>query len=161
MTYSDAGLVFIFSISISDYVTHYLHFVFDLHLNFIIWPQTSHTIDFKTNSLVNFHDSLSISVAHNKHYTTQLQIKDTAYIKAYAIGVTLRTQPQINGIISRTHATRYTHKPMMPTPMVSGVGFRMHYVVYCTSSIEFQISCHTLPALVLCSPHLPEKSGTY
>jgi hypothetical protein len=34
-------------------------------------------------------------------------------------------------------------------------------VVYCTSPIEFQISCHTLSALVLCSPHLPENSGTY
>jgi hypothetical protein len=27
--------------------------------------------------------------------------------------------------------------------------------------LEFQISRHTLPALVLCSPHLPENSGTY
>jgi hypothetical protein len=53
---------------------------------------------------------------------------------------------------------------MMPMPMVSGVGFPMHcdhYVVYCTSPIEFQISRHTLSALVLCSPHLPENSGTY
>jgi hypothetical protein len=27
--------------------------------------------------------------------------------------------------------------------------------------LEFQISRHTVPALVLCSPHLPENSGTY
>jgi hypothetical protein len=49
-------------------------------------------------------------------------------------------------------------------PMLSGVGFPKHRdldVVYCTSPIEFHISRHTLPALVLCSPNLPENSGTY
>jgi hypothetical protein len=53
---------------------------------------------------------------------------------------------------------------LLPMPMLLGVGFPMHRdlnVVYCTSRIEFQISRHTLPALVLCSPHLPENSGTY
>jgi hypothetical protein len=48
--------------------------------------------------------------------------------------------------------------------MLSGAGFPMHRdldVVYCTSPIELQISRHTLPALVLCSPHLPENSSTY
>jgi hypothetical protein len=34
-------------------------------------------------------------------------------------------------------------------------------VVYFTTPIDLQISRHTLPALVLCSPHLPENSGTY
>jgi hypothetical protein len=76
---SDVRLVFSFSISISDYLTYYLHFVLDLHLNFITWPQTSHILNFKTNSLVNFHDSLSRSASHNKYYTRQLQITDTAY----------------------------------------------------------------------------------
>jgi hypothetical protein len=49
-------------------------------------------------------------------------------------------------------------------PMLSGVGFPMHRdlnVVYCTTPIELQISRHILTALVLCSPHLPENSGTY
>jgi hypothetical protein len=52
----------------------------------------------------------------------------------------------------------------MPMPMLSGVGFPKycdHYVVYCMSPIEFQISHHTLSALVLCLPHLPENNGTY
>jgi hypothetical protein len=52
----------------------------------------------------------------------------------------------------------------MPMPMLLGVGFPMHRdldVVYYTSPIEFQISRHTLPALVPCSPHLPDNSGTY
>jgi hypothetical protein len=77
MSYSAVSLVF--SFSISDYVTYYLHSVLDLYLNFITWPQTSHILKFKTNSLVNFHDSLSRSASHNKYYTRRLQITDSAY----------------------------------------------------------------------------------
>jgi hypothetical protein len=52
--------------------------------------------------------------------------------------------------------------------MELGVGFPVHcdhYVVYCSSPIEFQISRHTLSALVLwwyllASPLLPEADGT-
>jgi hypothetical protein len=103
MSYSAVGLVrpFLF---LSMYS---LDYVLDLHRNFIIWTQTSHILNFKTNSLVNFHDSVSRSASQNKHYSRHLHITDTACIKAY----TLQTQPQINGNVSRIHMPRHAHKP--------------------------------------------------
>jgi hypothetical protein len=44
--------------------------------------------------------------------------------------------------------------------MLSGVGFPMHRdfdVVYCTSPVEFQISRHTLAAMVLFAPPTSEQ----
>jgi hypothetical protein len=44
--------------------------------------------------------------------------------------------------------------------MLSGAGFPMHRnldVVYCTSPIEFQISRHTLAAMVLLAPPTREQ----
>jgi hypothetical protein len=113
ISYSAVRLVFSFSISISDYVTYYLDFVLHLHLNFITWSQTSDILNVKTNSFINFHGSLSRSASHNKHYTRQLQITDTAHTKIYTIRVTLQTQPQINGNVSRIQATSHTHKPLI------------------------------------------------
>jgi hypothetical protein len=78
MSYSAVSLVlpFLFLIMYS------LDYVLDLDLTLLFGLKLPIYSTSKKNSLVNFHDSLSRSASHNKHYTRQLQIADTAYIKA-------------------------------------------------------------------------------